>query len=85
MHHCSKQLDTSSRDDSTTTIQLKRRAGSVVRVTAQRPSCQGVPCTECGKFSWPSSLKRHKCLIERTKPVEQQEDAMQLEGCHKWF
>ena len=84
MHHCGKQLDTSSMDDSTTTIQLRRRPGPVVEV--QRPASQGVLCAECGKrFSWPGDLKRHNCLIERFKPIEQKQDTVQGEGCHKWF
>ena len=86
VHHCGKQLDTSSVDDSTTTIQLRRRPGPVVAVIAQRPSSQGVLCTECGRrFSRPGDLKRHKCLLERAKPVAQQQDAVQCGGCQKWF
>ena len=49
VHHCGKQLDTSSTDDSITTIQLRRIPGPVVVVTAQRPSSQGVLCAECGR------------------------------------
>ena len=33
----------------------------------------------------PSDLKRHKCLIERAKPVEQEKNAVQYGGCQKWF
>ena len=29
------------------------------------------------RFSQPGDLKRHKCLIERAKPIEQQQDAVQ--------
>ena len=37
VHHCGKQLDTSSTDDSTTTIQL-RRPGPVVAQHRDRPA-----------------------------------------------
>ena len=73
-------------DDSTTTIQLRRSPGPVVAVTAQRPPSQGV-CVQsvAGGLVKPGDLKRHKCLIEMTKPIEQQKDAVQCGGCHKWF
>ena len=30
----------------------------------------GILCAEYGRrFSWPGDLKRHKCFIERAKPV----------------
>ena len=77
MHHCGKQLDTSSMDDGTTTIQLRRRTGFVKAVTAQRPSRQGVLYVECGRrFSRSGNMKRHMCLIERAKPVAQLKDAV---------
>ena len=37
------------------------------------------------RFSRLGDLKRYKCLIERTKPIEQQQDAVQCGGCQKWF
>ena len=50
------------------------------------PSNQGVVCAECGrKFSRPSDLKRHKCLSERSKPIEEQRGAMKRKICLKWF
>ena len=65
---------------------MRRRPGPVVAVTTQRPSSQGVLCAECGRrFNRPGDLKRHKCLIERAKPIEQQQDAVQCGGCQKWF
>ena len=73
-------------DDSATTIQLRRRPASVGAVTEFKPSSQGVLCAECGrKLSRPGDLKRHKCLIERAKPIEQQKDVVQCGGCQKWF
>ena len=82
MHHWGQQLDTSSTDDSTTTIQLRRRPGFIVAVTAQRLSSQEVLCAECGRrFSQPGDLKGHKLLIERAKPIEQLQDAVQCGGC----
>ena len=49
VHHYEKQLDTFSMDDSTTTIQLRRRPKPEMRVTAQRPSSQGALRAECGR------------------------------------
>ena len=47
---------------------------------------QGVQCTDCGReFSRPSGLKRHKCLAERAKPIEEQRGSVQCEECRKWF
>ena len=55
-------------------------------MSTQRLSSQGVLCAGCGRrFSQPRDLKRHKCLIERAKPIEQQQDAVQRGGCHNWF
>ena len=46
---------------------------------------QGVQCTDCGReFSRPSGLKRHKCLAERAKPIEEQRGSVQCEECRKW-
>ena len=50
-----------------------------MEATEQRPSSKGVLCAECGRrFSQPGGLKRHKCLIERAKPIEQQQDAVRV-------
>ena len=29
-------------------------------------------------------LKTHKCLLERSKPVEQQKGSVQCTQCHRW-
>ena len=35
-------------------------------------------CAECGRtFSRPGDLKRHKCLLERSRPVEEQRGSVQ--------
>ena len=58
MHYCVKQLDNSSTDDSTTTLQW-RRHGPVVAVTAQRIASQKVLYAECvRRFIRSSELKR---------------------------
>ena len=36
-------------------------------------------------FSWPGDLKRHKCLYERSKPVQEQRGALQCVTCMRWF
>ena len=47
---------------------------------------QEVVCGECGRrFSRPGDLKRHKCVVERAKPVEEQTDAVQCVVCQKLF
>ena len=56
----------------------------------QRPvevaSAQRIQCIDCGRgFSRPGDLKRHKCLAERAKPVEEQSGAEQCEVCKRWF
>ena len=45
-----------------------------------------VVCTECQRtFRRESDLKRHKCLIERSKPVQQQQGSVQCRTCERWF
>ena len=49
-------------------------------------STQTVQCTDCGRgFSRPGDFKRHKCLAERAKPVEEQRGAVHCEACKRWF
>ena len=46
---------------------------------------QEVVCGGCGRtFSRPGDLKRHKCMMERAKPVEVQTDTVQCVVCQKW-
>ena len=45
-----------------------------------------VECEVCfRKFRRESDKKRHKCLSERNKPVNQQKGAAQCQSCRKWF
>ena len=53
--------------------------------TAAAPQGQ-VVCTECGgTFSRLGDFKRHKCLLERSRPVEEQRGSVQCTLCHRWF
>ena len=46
----------------------------------------GVQCGECGRrFCRPGDMKRHKCVAERARPVEEQRGAVQCSVCQKWF
>ena len=43
-------------------------------------------CAVCERtFSRIDDLKRHKCLAERSLPVEEQQGATQCLVCHRWF
>ena len=45
-----------------------------------------VYCAVCEHtFSRPGDLKRHKCLTERSLPIEEQQGATQCLVCHRWF
>ena len=45
-----------------------------------------VECKECSRaFSQSGDLKRHKCLRERSKPVQEQRGALQCVTCMRWF
>ena len=53
--------------------------------TAAAPQGQ-VVCRECGRtISRQGDLKRHKCLLERSRPVEEQRGSVQCTLCHRWF
>ena len=53
--------------------------------TAAAPQGQ-VVCRECGEpFSRQGDLKRHKCLLESSRPVEEQRGSVQCTLCHRWF
>ena len=44
-----------------------------------------IQCSICERsFSQSSDLKRHKCLAERSLPIELQHGAIQC-SCHRWF
>ena len=83
LHSCGSQPDSSTREDNSIRANTRLRRG-------QRPvevaSAQRVQCIDCGRgFSRPGDLKRHKCLAERAKPVEEQSGAVQCEACKRWF
>ena len=45
-----------------------------------------IVCRVCGRaFRRHGDLKRHKCLSEREKPVEEQQGAAQCAVCRRWF
>lgn len=46
----------------------------------------GVVCNVCGRtFRRPGDLKRHKCVQERQKPVQDQRGAVQCVLCNRWL
>ena len=49
-------------------------------------SDEQIVCRVCGRaFRRQGDLKRHKCLSEREKPVEEQQGAAQCAVCWRWF
>ena len=53
--------------------------------TAAAPHGQ-VVCRERGRtFSRQGDLKRHKCLLERSRSVEEQRGSVQCTLWHRWF
>ena len=45
-----------------------------------------IVCRVCGRaFRRQGDLKRHKCLSEREKPVEEQQGTAQCAVCRRWF
>ena len=49
-------------------------------------SDEQIVCRVCGRaFRRQGDLKRHKCLSERKKPVEEQQGAAQCAVCRRWF
>ena len=45
-----------------------------------------VCCRLCRReFSRPSDFKRHKCLAERLRPIQEQRGAVQCGRCQLWF
>jgi hypothetical protein len=45
-----------------------------------------VECRECSRtFSRQGDLKRHRCLHERRKPVQEQRGSVQCKECLRWF
>ena len=46
-------------------------------------AAQGVECRACARsFRRPGDLKRHKCRVEREKPVEKQKGSVQCGSAH---
>ena len=49
-------------------------------------AAQGVECRACGRsFRRPGDSKRHKCRVEREKPVEKQKGSVQCGQCKRWM
>ena len=47
---------------------------------------RNVECTECGRcFRRESDRKRHMCVRERMRPVNEQAGAVQCGSCERWF
>ena len=81
LHNCGSQPDSSTTTRRTSNTRV-RRGQRPVEVSSTMS--QGVQCTDCGReFSRPSGLKRHKCLAERAKPIEEQRGSVQCEECRK--
>ena len=95
VHRCASQHNSSNSDREhllamsptlKTTLKTSRRKATSSAGTTALTEYNCVICTECGrKFSRPSDKKRHKCLIERAKPVEEQRSAVKCRKCQKWF
>ena len=58
-------------------------------VESQQPQPRGmrpVLWSECGRsFSREVDKARHKCRVERAKPVREQVGAVQCKDCERWF
>ena len=51
-----------------------------------RSSLPSVQCVVCGRtFRREQDRARHKCIEEQSKPVHQQQGALQCYTCRKWF
>ena len=73
VHHC-KPREREQESDNETTV--------IPRLGANHQNI----CRVCGRaFRRQSDFKRHKCLSERRKPVEQQQGAIQCRECQRWF
>ena len=45
-----------------------------------------IECKDCGRFfRRVGDKKRHKCVLERSKPVSEQSGALQCTKCSRWF
>ena len=53
---------------------------------AQEDVANQIKCDECNRyFRRESDRKRHKCISERQKPVNEQRGAVQCTTCNRWF
>ena len=83
LHSCGSQPDSSTREDNSIRANTRLRRG---QRRVEVASAQRIQCIDCGRgFSRPGDLKRHKCLAERAKPVEEQSCAVECEVCKRWF
>ena len=54
--------------------------------SAHPTPARSVSCDLCHRdFSRPSDLARHKCIQERSLPVQNQRGAVQCSACQRWF
>ena len=50
------------------------------------PQPDPVVCADCNRsFSRPGDRARHKCVVERTKPIAEQRGACPCGNCGRWF
>ena len=69
----------------TISSQLPTNSTSTRRQTRQQLS-RDLRCEYCDRvFSRPGDKKRHKCLAERSKPVQEQAGSVVCSRCSKWF
>ena len=57
------------------------------RVLGRVPTVDNsVHCSVCQRtFNRPGDFKRHKCLAERSLPIEEQQGAIHCTKCQRWF
>ena len=57
-----------------------------IQAAQGQPPANNVVCEMCSrKFRGESNKKRHKCLVEGQKPVNEQKGTVQCQVCLRWF
>ena len=90
VHRCEREEGVGE-EDSSADITTMASAGAGVQ--QMRSGQDGQPsmntevlCGECGRrFCRPGDMKRHKCVVEKARPVEEQREAVQCSVCQKLF
>ena len=88
VHRCDREEGAGGQDSSSDITTMASAGAGVQQVQSGqdgRPDSNTVvQCSECGrKFCRPGDMKRHKCVPERAKPVEEQRGAVQCSVCQK--